>query len=156
VRATATLPETHGLHGRSFLAATRGEALPGWDEIYASHTFHEIQMYYPMRVVRDRRYKLIWNIAWQLPFPFSTDLWSSATWQSSWKGGSEAAYGKRTVGRYVQRDEFELYDLEQDPHESRNLASDPAHAATLTTYKARLRAFQARTSDPWVLKWTYQ
>jgi N-sulfoglucosamine sulfohydrolase len=156
VRATATLPESHGLHGRSFLPATRGEALPGWDEIYASHTFHEIQMYYPMRVVRDRRYKLIWNLAWQLPFPFSTDLWSSATWQSAWKGGVEAAYGRRTVGRYVQRDEFELYDLEQDPHESRNLARDPAHASTLATYKARLRAFQARTSDPWVLKWTYQ
>lgn len=156
VRAAATLPGTHLLHGRSFLAAARGEPLPGWDEVYASHTFHEIQMYYPMRAVRDRRYKLIWNIAWQLPFPFATDLWSSATWQAAWTRGPDTAYGRRTVGRYVQREEFELYDLEQDPHESHNLARDPAHAATLAAYTRKLRAFQERTSDPWVLKWSYQ
>ncbi len=156
VRATAALPLTHGLHGRSFLAAARGESLPGWDEVFASHTFHEIQMYYPMRVVRGRRYKLIWNIAHPLPFPFSTDLWSSATWQSVWRQGPDARYGQRTVRQYVQRPEFELYDLEQDPGEARNLAGDAAHAATLAEYKARLRAFQEQTSDPWVLKWTYQ
>ena len=89
-------------------------------------------------------------------YPFSTDLWSSATWQAAWKRGGDAAYGRRTVNGYVQRDEFELYDLEQDPDESRNLTRDPAHSSTLATYKARLRAFQERTSDPWVLKWTYQ
>ena len=50
-------------HGRSWLPIL-GETEPqGWDEIGASHTFHEIQMYYPMRVLRDRRYKLIWNVA---------------------------------------------------------------------------------------------
>lgn len=156
VRATASLPERHGLHGRSFLAQARGDEQAGWDEVFASHTFHEIQMYYPMRVVRGRRYKLIWNIAYQLPFPFSTDLWRSGTWQAAWRQGPDAPYGQRTVRRYLQRDEFELYDLERDPHESRNLAGDPAHAARLDEYKDKLRAFQERTSDPWVLKWTYQ
>jgi N-sulfoglucosamine sulfohydrolase len=157
VRASAEIPDRHGLHGRSFLSLTTGEAdTAGWDEVFASHTFHEIQMYYPMRVVRGRRYKLIWNIAHQLPFPFSTDLWRSATWQSAWRQGPDAAYGRRTVASYVNRPEFELYDLEQDPHESRNLAGDARHAAVLAEHKQKLRDFQARTSDPWVLKWTYQ
>ena len=156
VRAAADLPANHGLHGRSFLALTRGETSPGWDEVYASHTFHEIQMYYPMRVVRGRRYKLIWNIAHQLPFPFSTDLWSSAAWQSAWRQGPATRYGVRTVASYVQRPEFELYDLERDPDEAHNLADDPAHGAVLAQHKQKLRDFQARTSDPWVLKWTYQ
>lgn len=157
VNATADLPAEHGLHGRSFLKFTQGETdTAGWDEIYASHTFHEIQMYYPMRVVHGRRYKLIWNIAYQLPFPFSTDLWSSATWQSAWTQGPDTAYGRRTVASYINRPEFELFDLEQDPNESHNLASDPKHAAVLAEYKQKLRAFQARTSDPWILKWTYQ
>ncbi|MDA2931359.1 sulfatase, partial [Acidobacteria bacterium AH-259-O06] len=53
-------PEEHGLHGRSFLSVLDKENPEGWDEVYASHTFHEIQMYYPMRVVRGRKYKLIW------------------------------------------------------------------------------------------------
>jgi N-sulfoglucosamine sulfohydrolase len=156
VRQTAELPREHGLHGRSFLAAARGEEVAGWDEVYASHTFHEIQMYYPMRVVRDRRYKLIWNVAHQLPFPFSTDLWRSATWQAAWREGPDTPYGRRTVVRYINRPEFELYDLEQDPDESRNLAGEQRYAAVLAEYTQKLRDFQARTSDPWILKWSYQ
>jgi N-sulfoglucosamine sulfohydrolase len=42
-------------HGRSFLPMLEQEDPEGWDEVYASHTFHEITMYYPMRVVRTRR-----------------------------------------------------------------------------------------------------
>jgi N-sulfoglucosamine sulfohydrolase len=156
VRQAAELPVEHGLHGRSFLAIAEGEEPTGWDEVYASHTFHEIQMYYPMRVVRARQYKLIWNIAHQLPFPFSTDLWRSATWQAVWPEGPDTTYGRRTVAGYVNRSEFELYDLEQDPDESRNLAGDPRYAAVLAEYQQKLRAFQARTSDPWILKWSYQ
>jgi N-sulfoglucosamine sulfohydrolase len=156
VRATADLPAEHGLHGRSFLALTQGEDVPGWDEVYASHTFHEIQMYYPMRMVRGRQYKLIWNIAYQLPYPFSTDLWRSATWQAVWTQGPDTPYGRRTVEQYIQRPEFELYDLIADPDEARNLAGDPRHGEVLAEYKARLKAFQARTSDPWILKWSYQ
>ncbi|MBA2601994.1 MAG: sulfatase [Acidobacteria bacterium] len=156
VRATADLPETHGLHGRSFLALARGEEVAGWDEVYASHTFHEIQMYYPMRAVRGRRFKLIWNIAHQLPFPFSTDLWSAATWQSAWLGKGSVKYGLRTVAGYINRPEFELYDLQHDPHEARNLARDRQFAEVLAEHKKKIREFQARTSDPWILKWGYQ
>ena len=40
------------LHGRSFLGVLDEEHPEGWDEVFASHTFHEITMYYPMRVIR--------------------------------------------------------------------------------------------------------
>jgi N-sulfoglucosamine sulfohydrolase len=156
VRAVAEFPTEHGLHGRSFLAATRGEPLTGWDEVYASHTFHEIQMYYPMRAVRGRQYKLIWNLAYQLAFPFATDLWSASTWQTTWREGPRARFGVRTVASYINRPEFELYDLSRDPWEATNLATDPAYADVLAAHKTKLRDFQARTSDPWILKWTYQ
>jgi N-sulfoglucosamine sulfohydrolase len=156
VRGAGELPAQHGLHGRSFLAAARGEDVTGWDEVYASHTFHEIQMYYPMRAVRGRQYKLIWNVAHQLPFPFATDLWTAATWQAVWRDGPKARYGRRTVGDYINRPEFELYDLERDPHESKNLAGDPQYARVLDAHKQKIRDFQARTSDPWILKWVYQ
>ncbi len=57
-------------HGRSFREIL-GETDPeGWDEVYASHTFHEITMYYPMRVRRTREYKMIWNAAWRQEYPF--------------------------------------------------------------------------------------
>ena len=101
--------------GRSFLSVFEQEVTEEFDEIYASHTFHEIQMYYPMRVVRDRKYKLIWNIAWQLPYPFASDLWAAQTWQAQFKQGMEAPYGLKTVKDYIQRPQFELYDIANDP-----------------------------------------
>ena len=144
------------LHGRSFLAAVDGQNPPGFDEMYASHTFHEITMYYPMRVVRTRRYKLIWNIAHGLPFPSASDLYNSATWQEALAKEAGSMYGKRSVEAYLRRPAFELYDLEKDPHEQINLADDPDRAATLAELKERLRAFQKRTSDPWISKWDYE
>ena len=66
-------------------------------------------MYYPMKTVRAGQYKLIWNIAHPLPFPFASDLWAAPTWQDTYKKGPDALYGKRTVKAYVQRPRFELY-----------------------------------------------
>jgi N-sulfoglucosamine sulfohydrolase len=152
----AGAPAGGGLQGRSFLDAVDGKDAPGFDETYASHTFHEVTMYYPMRVVRTRRYKLIWNIAHELPYPSASDLYISATWQEALTRGPTSPYGKRTVAGYLARARFELYDLEQDPDEADNLAADPAHADTLEELKAKLREFQKRTKDPWISKWEYE
>jgi N-sulfoglucosamine sulfohydrolase len=150
------LPEKPWFHGRSFLDVLDREDPPGWDKVYASHTFHEITMYYPMRVVRGERWKLIWNIAHPLPYPFASDLWASATFQDRYQHGLDTMYGKRTIRRYIDRPEFELYDLQNDPHESTDLAADPAHAEKLAELKQQLQSFQKRTRDPWILKWKYE
>ncbi len=144
------------LHGRSFLEILDQAGPRGWDEIYASHTLHEVTMYYPMRVVRTRRHKLIWNIAHPLPFPFASDLWRSPTWQETYRKGPEALYGRRTVAATIHRPQFELYDLEQDPDEAVNRAGDAAYAATLAELKDKIKTFQQRTADPWILKWDYE
>ncbi|MCS7237787.1 MAG: sulfatase [Thermoguttaceae bacterium] len=141
------------MQGRSFARILEEENPPGWDEVYASHTFHEVTMYYPMRVVRERRFKLIWNIAWPLPYPFASDLWEAATFQDRLALGLDTPYGRRTLRQYIHRPQFELYDLEADPFEARNLADDPAYADVLARLKAKLREFQEKTGDPWILKW---
>lgn len=143
-------------HGRSFLGTLEDANPKGWDEIHASHTFHEVTMYYPMRAIRTRQHKLIWNIAHPLPFPFASDLWEAPTWQDVFKKGPETLYGKRTVRAYRQRPRFELYDLTADPHETKNLAADAASAKLLVELQGRLKDFQKRTSDPWALKWDYE
>ena len=150
-----TLPEKQNFHGRSFLQVLQEENPKGWDEIYASHTFHEITMYYPMRVVRTRRYKLIWNIAHKLDYPFASDLWASSTWQAVLKSGDKV-YGKRSIEAYIHRPRFEFYDLENDPYEINNLADDPKHAKVFEELKGKLKVFQKRTKDPWILKWKYE
>jgi N-sulfoglucosamine sulfohydrolase len=141
------------MHGRSFLSILDNEQPDGWDEIYASHIMHEVTMYYPMRVVRSGRYKLIWNIAHPLPFPFAADLWRSATWQDALQHGDDFQYGKRTIKSFINRPAFELYDLEADPDEVHNLADDANHRDTLQALKKKLRDWQKRTRDPWELKW---
>lgn len=143
-------------HGRSFLPILGQAKSGGWDEVYASHTFHEITMYYPMRVVRERKYKLIWNIAHNLPYPFASDLWVAPTWQAQYKKGMSAPYGKKTVRSYIHRPKFELYDIQADPHEGNNLAESPKHLETLARLKSKLKTFQQKTGDPWKMKWQYE
>jgi len=143
------------LQGQSFKTVLDNLETEGFDETYASHTFHEITMYYPMKSVITRKYKLIWNIAWQLPYPHASDLWASSTWQVALKSGS-GMYAGRSLDDYTHRQEFELYDLETDPYETRNLAGNPAYAEHLEALKDKLYAFQERTNDPWILKWQHQ
>lgn len=148
-------PKDYTFHGRSFREVLNAEHAAGWDEVYASHTFHEITMYYPMRVVRGERYKLIWNIAHGLEYPFASDLYASATWQSVLENGT-GMYARRPVKDYLHRPEFELYDLQMDPLEVSNLAGNPRYADTLQQLKDKLMTFQKRTDDPWILKWKYE
>ena len=142
-------------HGRSFLTAMTEAHPPGWDTLYASHTFHEITMYYPMRVVIDGDDKLIYNIAHQLPYPFASDIQASPTWQAVLTHG-ETKFGQKTVESYLHRPKFELYDIQNDPWESKNLADDPAHSARLHQLQAQLQAWQKESKDPWELKWDYE
>jgi N-sulfoglucosamine sulfohydrolase len=143
-------------HGRSWLPLLADPDLEIRDALFSSHTFHEIQMYYPMRAVRDHDWKLIWNIAHPLPYPFASDLWQASSWQAQFRRGRDAPYGRKTVAEFIQRPRFELYHLAEDPDEARNLAADPAHAATLRRYQQKLRALQEQYADPWVTKWDYE
>ncbi len=142
-------------HGRSFLPTLDGAKLADWNVVFASHQFHEITMYYPMRVIRTDRYKLILNLAHQLPYPFASDLWASATWQAALKSES-GYYGNRRINDYQFRPRYELYDLQSDPHEIKNLAEDPNHRSVFTDLSARLKAYQQQTRDPWISKYTYE
>jgi N-sulfoglucosamine sulfohydrolase len=148
-------PPPEGFDGRSFRPALEGAPLPGWDTVYASHNLHEVTMYYPMRMIRTRRYKLIWNIASGLTFPSALDLIDSPTWISVEKTGSDF-YGRRRVADFLHRPPFELYDLQRDPDEVVNLADDAASQTVKAKLIAGLKAFEAATKDPWIHKWTYQ
>ncbi len=142
--------------GKSWIPILGKAEASHWETVFASHTFHEIQMYYPMRAIRDQEYKLIWNIAHGLPYPFASDLWAASTWQAQWAKGMDAPYGKKTVGAYVNRPAFELYDLAKDPEESVNLAANPEYAEVLKRYQGKLKAFQREMDDPWIQKWDYE
>jgi N-sulfoglucosamine sulfohydrolase len=142
--------------GRSWISILSQEDAEDWGAIFASHTFHEIQMYYPMRAIRDRRYKLIWNIAHGQPYPFASDLWAASSWQAQFRKGLDAPCGEKTVGEFINRPAYELYDLQKDPGEGDNLAMKPEYADLLNSYKQKLRKYQEELDDPWIIKWRYE
>ena len=107
-------------------------------------------------MVRDDHYKLIWNIAYPLPYPFASDLWAASSWQAQLAKGEDAPYGQITVGRYIHRPQFELYDIAADPYESTNLADSPGHQDILERYQDKLKAMQKAMDDPWIMKWEYE
>lgn len=149
-------PKLESYQGKSWLSILGDGKAEHWETLHASHTFHEIQMYYPMRVVRDKQYKLIWNIAHPLPYPFASDLWSASSFQAQYRKSLDAPYGQKTVGEYIHRPAFELYRIDEDPHETTNLAGDPDYAEVLKRYQEKLRAIQKEMGDPWILKWEYE
>lgn len=143
------------LHGRSFRSVLDNEREPGQEEVYASHSLHEITMYYPMRAIRTKKYKLIYNVAHELTFPMALDLVESSTWQSVRKTNA-SLYGQREISAFLRRPRFELYHLEKDPGEIRNLAADPENRPVLVELLGKLKTFQKTTNDPWAHKWVYE
>ena len=143
-------------HGKSWIPILGDPAKKHWNEIFASHTFHEIQMYYPMRVIRDDQYKLIWNIAHPLPYPFASDLWAASSFQAQYQKSMSAPYGQKTVRDYIHRPEFEFFKIDQDPHESKNLAGNSKHTIMFELYKKKLKSVQSKFHDPWIMKWNYE
>lgn len=126
-----------------------------WNTVYGSHSFHEITMYYPMRMIRHGKYKLVWNIASGLAYPFANDLFNSSTWQSTLNANLNTL-GSKTIDNFIHRPAFELFDLSVDPSESNNLADDADYLAIKESLMAKLMKFQKETSDPWVVKWAHE
>jgi len=160
----------HDFHGNSFRELVENENVPGWqNEVFGSHTMHGINMYYPMRMIRDKQYKLIYNIAHQLPSPLALDLVQSPTWISvcpdCTKNKSSSSpetdtifsfinqdgstnFGNRRVDTFFNRPKYELYDLANDPYESQNLSDSSEHQEILQKMIGKLTDFQSRTNDP--------
>ncbi|GBP30761.1 N-sulphoglucosamine sulphohydrolase [Eumeta japonica] len=140
-------------YSKSLLHVEHKESAPSEDEaIFASHTHHEVTMYYPMRAIRTRRYKLIHNINFGAPFPIDQDLYASPTFQDILNRTKEGRplYWYKTLRQYYYRPQWELYDLHSDPLEMHNLHGSPKLQTIETELRERLWRWQRDTRDPWL------
>ena len=141
------------LPGRSLLPILEDDSdRPGggeWEETFFSHCFHEVTNYYPYRVLRGRRYKLVQNLASGLTTPLPSDLFRSITWTAVRRDGVEAL-GERPRAHFESQPAEALYDMESDPAEARNRIDDPELAETVSEMRSRLTAFRIATKDPWL------
>ncbi|MCY3760217.1 MAG: sulfatase-like hydrolase/transferase [Gemmatimonadetes bacterium] len=86
----------------------------------------------------------------QLHSPANRELWRPCTGEEMrivsgpWRGIVSAEGWKLNLSPV---DQCELYDLNTDPHEQRNLFDDPAQRDRVRTLADRIRAWQERTED---------
>ena len=118
--------------------------------VFASQSYHEITMSYPMRAIRTKRYKLIHNINYQAPFPIDQDFYVSPTFQDILNRtiAKMSIPWYKTLKKYYHRSEWELYDLKMDPTESWNIVLKPSSKDILNKLKERLANWLKITKDP--------
>jgi N-sulfoglucosamine sulfohydrolase len=139
------------LSGRSFLGVLRGETTEHRDRTFASHSGDGKMNEYPMRSVRTRDWKYIRNLKSDAEFHSHVDKAKDGDGYKYWASWEAKATkdlaAAAVVGRYHKRPAEELYDLRADPHEMRNLAKDPAHAAKLEECRKELDEWMKAEGD---------
>ena len=139
------------LTGKSMLPLTLSEPAKDWDVVFSSHDFHEITMSYPMRVMRNKQYRLIHNMNYRAPYPIAQDLASCPTFVDILNNTAAGKPTKwfKTLDQYYYRPEWELYDLLHDPKETINLADQQDHKTTLGKMQKAICDWRHLTNDPW-------
>jgi len=139
------------IDGQSFAGVLSGQAKQHREEIYATHSGDGRFNVYPIRAVRDRRWKYILNL--HPEYQHATHINRAAagdglayfrSWEAAAKTDERAA---AIVARYKVRPKEELYDLHTDPHEEQNLAAEPAHAERLAAMRGKLAAWSRAQGD---------
>ncbi|KAK0058190.1 N-sulfoglucosamine sulfohydrolase [Biomphalaria pfeifferi] len=122
------------------------------DFVFASHSLHEVTMYYPMRSLLSSRFHLIHNVNFKMPFPIDQDFFVSPTFQDILNRTKYnlPLHWFKTLKEYYYREQWELYDLAQDPKETVNVAKMEQYSNVLTTLQMYLNQWLNVTSDPWI------
>ncbi|UCD51607.1 MAG: sulfatase [Phycisphaerales bacterium] len=113
------------------------------------HTHAAEQNFYPQRTVRNQRYKLIENL---MPgqvnpgYAFTNSRFPNAGVPDAIVAATPVVSEAYRLMRRPSR--FELYDLQVDPHEFRNLADVEEHASTLAQLQQQLATWRRQTKDP--------
>ncbi|MFZ5829433.1 MAG: sulfatase [Planctomycetota bacterium] len=138
-----------GFDGRSFLDVLLGKTGKLRDYVFAQHTTVGIKGYlepYPMRGVRDARYKYIRNLAPENTYTIGGIHKGQPieSWQEDARSNPKLA---ARVDWLFHRPAEELYDLTTDEYENRNLAADPKYAEVKERLSKELDAWMAQQGD---------
>ena len=131
------------IEGRSFLPALFGKRKECRQWAYGIHNNVPEGSAYPIRSIRDKRYKLIVNLTPEAEY-LEKHVMNSKVW-SCWIYGDEHA--RKMADRYVRRPAIEFYDTKNDPWELNNLASDKKYAKKIAKMKQLLEEWMKDQGD---------
>ena len=143
-----------GLPGKSLLPLLKDEKdARGHSHIFADGSGSAAFFYFPKRSVRDKRYKLIYNPLQDRENPkfryYAEHLgvhFAGGTTISELD--SARLEVREAYATWRNPPTYELYDLQEDPLEFKNLSSDPAYGDILEELIRELEKWQAGTNDP--------
>jgi len=145
-----------GLPGRSLVPLLTGESTEWRKYLFTEYHLHSAHNFYPQRTVRNARYKLIQSLQPDQINP-GYDFTVKRFFDDLPDAIEAAPESIRSAYRRMKKPTgFELYDLESDPYEFKNLAGDAAHSHVLTELKEQLAAWRKQTSDPLLNKGNLQ
>ncbi|MFD2571802.1 sulfatase [Spirosoma soli] len=141
-----------GLDGKSFLPVLLGRSQTARQYAYGIHNNIPEGSPYPIRSIRDTRYKLIVNLTPDQDYynrfmmnekqKDRNSVWFSWTTQAATNSNA-----KRITERFVKRPAIEFYDTQTDPWEFNNLATDPAYQERIKLYQQKLQAWMKQQGD---------
>ena len=145
--------EIDGLDGKSFLPVLMGDSKTHKEFVYGIMTTRGIingSDAYAIRSVRNGNYKLIKNLNFESKFTNAcskSDYFRSMVDKAN-EGDSKA---KRFVNAYHYRPAIEFFDIQSDPLELNNLASDPAYQLEITRLSEQLENWMSAQGDQGVV-----
>src|SRR5262245_32244245 len=132
--------------GKSIVPLLKNPKAAIHEAVFAERHWHDFDDY--ARAVRSERYKYIHNYYPDLPGTPPADAVRSLTFQAMRRLRDAGKLLPPQLACFIKpRPSEELYDTESDPHELRNLASDPGHAATLEQMRKALNEWRQATGD---------
>jgi len=138
-----------GFDGRSFMSVLSGESDHLRDYVFAQHTTlgtNGALEAYPMRMVRDTRYKLVRNLAPENTYTIGGIHKGQPI--ESWQADAKSDYKLADRVKWLfKRPGEELYDLQSDPEEMKNLAPDPAFVEIKAKLQAQLDTWTSQQKD---------
>ena len=132
--------------GRDFSPVLAGAERAVRDYIFAQAHWHDAERMY--RAVRDKRFKYIRNFLPDLPNTPPADALRSLTFRSMLRLKEKGELTPAQMNVFISpTPEEELYDLENDPFELKNLAYEPALAGVLEKMRQVLQDYMDSTND---------
>ena len=139
------------IDGRSFLPILDGDGLTHRERMFTTHTGDKIMNIFPIRSVRIGKYKYIHNLRADSYFTNHSDRLRKDGAGAFWDEWDEAAKvdpkAAAIIRDYYTREDFELFDLDEDPSEYNNLAWNPEYRDVMVEMQKELADWAKSQGD---------
>jgi arylsulfatase A-like enzyme len=141
-----------GLPGKDLRGVLGGQVAPLRTHLFGERNCDSADLHFPQRAVRDKRFKLIYTMLRDRPDPGAKKCLDNGA--SNFRGSpthldlnDADARTRRIYETWLNPPQYQLYDLDRDPHEFVNLAQEPDYQAIKRGLIDELEAWQRMTND---------